>query len=179
MSSLMFQWKSKDFSFHSCQSDMCSDVSYPLSCIWYLLDGSSPIKLPCLNLTQIPADVADMEWDLWNMIICSVSSFQGNFRERESQNCWVCKKPLRSSSPACPRPPINHIPMSVNYLQGRWLNHFSGWPVPMLYNAPREEMFPNIKPKVPWTQFEVIVLSLVTSQKRPNPTSLQPPFREL
>ncbi|KAK4819531.1 LOW QUALITY PROTEIN: hypothetical protein QYF61_006024 [Mycteria americana] len=65
--------------------------------------------------------------------------------------------------------------------QGWRLNHFPGQPVPMLGNPFSEVKFPNIQSKPPLAQFEAISsrLSLVTWEKRPTPTSLQPPFREL
>ena len=46
--------------------------------------------------------------------------------------------------------------MSFKYLQGRWLNHFPGQPVPMLDNPFGEEIFPNIQSKPPLAQPEAI-----------------------
>jgi len=48
-----------------------------------------------------------------------------------------------------PSPPPNHVSnrhiyTSFKYLQGWWLNHFRGQPVPMLDSPFREQIFPNI-----------------------------------
>ena len=75
-----------------------------------------------------------------------------------------------------PSPPLNHVPKhhiytSFKYLQGWWLNHFPGQPVPMLDNPFSEEFFPNIQSKPPWCNLRPfpLVLSLVTWEKRPDP----------
>ena len=52
--------------------------------------------------------------------------------------------------------PKHHTYTSFKYLQGWWLNHFSGQHVPMLDNPLSEEFFPNIQPKLPSVQLETI-----------------------
>jgi len=46
--------------------------------------------------------------------------------------------------------------MSFKYLQGWYLNHFPGQPLPKLDNYFSKEIFPNIQSKPPLMQFEVI-----------------------
>ena len=81
----------------------------------------------------------------------------------KSKNHLDWKRPLRSSSPTVnltlPSPPLNHFPKchistSFKYLQGWWLNHFPGQPVPMLDNPFREDIFPDIRSKPPLVQLE-------------------------
>ena len=72
----------------------------------------------------------------------------------ESQNHRLLgwKRRLRSSSPTIhPTPPclLKHIPkchtyMFFEYLQGWWLNHLPGQPVPMPEHPFSTEIFPNI-----------------------------------
>ncbi|KAK4825578.1 hypothetical protein QYF61_000577 [Mycteria americana] len=110
---------------------------------------------------------------------------QGGHRITESYRLEKTSKIIESNrKPTLPKPPLNHVPkhliqMSFKYFQGWQLNHFPGQPVPMLDNPFREEKFPNIQSKPPLVQLEAIslILSLVTWEKRPTPTSLQPPFR--
>lgn len=50
-----------------------------------------------------------------------------------------------------PSPPLTHVPRchsfaSFTSLQGWWLHHFPGQPVPLLGNLFGEEVFPNINP---------------------------------
>ena len=109
-------------------------------------------------------------------------------RITESENCLGWKRPLRSSSPtinlALPSPPLNHVPKRhvctcFKYLQGWWLHHFPGQPMPVLYSPFCEEIFHNLQSKPPLVHFEAFSPDLlpVTWEKRPTATSLQPPFR--
>ena len=74
----------------------------------------------------------------------------------ESQNPWITegwKRPLRSSSATTNPTPTclpNHIPKCRIYtffepLQGWWLHHCRGQPVPMLDHSFSKEIFPNIQ----------------------------------
>ncbi|KAK4818707.1 hypothetical protein QYF61_018686 [Mycteria americana] len=100
------------------------------------------------------------------------------------------KRPLRLSSPtvnlALPSPPLHHVPKhhiytSFKYLQGWGLHHFPGQPVPMLDNPFSEVKFPNIQSKPPLAQLEAISSHPITCYlgEETDPTSLQPPFRQL
>ncbi|KAK4810331.1 hypothetical protein QYF61_018273 [Mycteria americana] len=108
----------------------------------------------------------------------------------ESQNCIGWKRPLRSSSPTVnltlPRPPLHHVPKhliqtSFKYLQRWGLNHFPGQPVPMLDNPFSEVKSPHIQSKPPLAQLEAISSCPITCYlgEETDPTSLQPPFRQL
>ncbi|KAK4811465.1 hypothetical protein QYF61_010344 [Mycteria americana] len=111
----------------------------------------------------------------------------------ESQNhriVEVGKDLLRSLSPTVnlplPSPPLHHVPehliqTSFKYLQGWRLNHFTRQPVPMLDNPFSEEIFPNIQSKPPLAQLEAISSRPITCYlgEETDPTSRQPPFRQL
>ncbi|KAK4813151.1 LOW QUALITY PROTEIN: hypothetical protein QYF61_013116 [Mycteria americana] len=108
----------------------------------------------------------------------------------ESQNCIGWKRPLRSSSPTInltlPSPPLYHVPKHLiqtafKYLQGWRLNHFPGQPVPVLDNPFSEVKFPNIQSKPPLAQLGAISSCPIACYlgEETDPTSLQPPFRQL
>ena len=66
-----------------------------------------------------------------------------------------------------PSLPLNHVLKChiytvSKYLQGWWLHHFPGQPVPMLDHPLSEEIFPNIQPKPPLTQLEAIFSCPIT-----------------
>ena len=107
--------------------------------------------------------------------VFSVSSDQ-SYRIIQSQNHLGWKRPLTSSSPTInltlPSPSPNHVPKhhiytSFKYLQGWWLNHFPGQPVPMLDKPFSEEVFPNIQSKPPRHNLRPfsLVLLLATWEK--------------
>jgi len=74
------------------------------------------------------------------------------------------KRPLRPQSPTIhPTPPCLtnhilkcHIYIFFEHLQGWWLNHFPGQPVPMSDHSFSKEIFPKIYSKPPLTQLEAI-----------------------
>ena len=50
-----------------------------------------------------------------------------------------------------PTVPTDHVPqchihMALEHLQGQWLHHLPGQPVPLQHHSFWEEMFPNIQP---------------------------------
>ena len=90
-------------------------------------------------------------------------------------------KIIESNHHACP---LNHVLeylvyVLFEYLQGWWLNHFPGQPIPMSDNPLSKKIFPNIQPKSPLPQLEAISSCPISSHlsSRPAPTSLQSPFR--
>ena len=98
------------------------------------------------------------------------------------------KRPLRSSPTVNPSPPclLNHVLKCQIYtvfehLQGWWLHHFPGQPIPMLHNSFSKEIFLVSNLNLPWHNLRslTVVLSLVTLEKRLTPTSLHPPVRQL
>ncbi|KAK4821856.1 LOW QUALITY PROTEIN: hypothetical protein QYF61_004333 [Mycteria americana] len=100
------------------------------------------------------------------------------------------KRPLRSSSPTVnltlPSPPLHHVPKHLSqtafkYLQGWGLNPFPGQPVPTLDNPFSEGKFPNIQSKPPLAQLEAIASRPIACYlgEETDPTSRQPPFRQL
>ena len=69
---------------------------------------------------------------------------------------------------------LNHVPqhniqMFLEHLQGRWLHHLSGQPIPVPDHPFREVVFPNIQPESSLAQLEPfpLVLSLVTRRGWP------------
>ena len=74
------------------------------------------------------------------------------------------KRPLRSSSPTVdPTSPclLNHVPKChictfFEHLQGWWLHHCHGQPVPMPDHSFSKEICPNIQSKPPLMQLEAI-----------------------
>jgi len=46
--------------------------------------------------------------------------------------------------------------MFPEHLQGRWLHHLHGQPIPAPNHSFREEIFPNIQPEFPMAQLEAI-----------------------
>ncbi|KAK4809188.1 hypothetical protein QYF61_009385 [Mycteria americana] len=72
-------------------------------------------------------------------------------------------------------------PTAFKYLQGWGLNHFPGQPVPMLDNPFSEVKLPNIQSKPPLAQLEAISSGPMACDlgEETDPTSLQPPFRQL
>ena len=99
---------------------------------------------------------------------------------REWQNHLGWKRTSRSSSRTVnltwPSPPLNHVPKchtytSFKYLQGWWLNHFSGQLVPVPDNPFSEEISPNIQSKIPLVQLAAIFSCPVACywEKRPTP----------
>lgn len=82
--------------------------------------------------------------------------------------------------------PTNRVPWCcistfLEHLQGRWLNHLTGKPIPMYHHPFREEIFPNIQSELPLLQLKATTSHpiAVTWEKRQTPTSPQPPFRVL
>ena len=89
----------------------------------------------------------------------------------ESYNHLGWRRPWRSLSPTINLtlsiPPLNHVPKHHIYtafknLQGWWLHHFPGQPVPVLYNPFREDIFPNIKSTPPLVQVEAVSSQPIT-----------------
>jgi len=74
--------------------------------------------------------------------------------------------------------PQCHIHMALEHLQGQWLHHLYGQPVPLSCCSSWEEIIPNIQPEPPLAQLEPIPFHLVavTWEKRLSPTSPHPPF---
>ena len=66
-------------------------------------------------------------------------------------------------------PPLNHGPKHtqtvVKHIQGWWLNHLPGQPIPVLNNPFCKEVFPDIQPKPPLVQLEAISPHPVTCQQ--------------
>ena len=73
----------------------------------------------------------------------------------------------------------SHIHMTLEHIQGRWLHHLPGQPVPLPHRSYWEEILPNIQPEPHLMQLNTITSCpiTVTWEKRPTPTSLQPPFK--
>ena len=68
---------------------------------------------------------------------------------------------LTLPSPPLKRVPEHHSYASFKYLQGWWLNHCPGQPVPVPDHSFSKEIFPNIQSKPPLMQLEA-VLSRIT-----------------
>jgi len=88
-------------------------------------------------------------------------------------------KIIKSNYPNSNHPPLNHVPehhiqMVFKHIQGWWLNHLPGEPIPVFNNifliGPK--VFPDIQPKLTLVQFEAISPCPITSEKRPTPVSL-------
>lgn len=75
---------------------------------------------------------------------------------------------LTMPSPTLNCVPKHHIYTSFKYLQGCWLNHFLGQPIPILDNPLGEQIFPKFQSKS-WYNLRPLPLvpSLVTWEKRP------------
>jgi len=106
----------------------------------------------------------------------------------ESWNHFSWKNLLRLSSPTSnltlPSSALNYVSKrhtcaSFKYLEGWWLNYVPEKPVPMPNNPFGEEIFLISNLNLPWRNLRPfpLTLSLVTWEKRPKLTSLQPPFR--
>jgi len=69
--------------------------------------------------------------------------------------------------------------MFSEHLQGWWLNHLPGQPIPIPDHSFSKEIFPAIQSIPPPMQLEAIASRPVTSyrEQRPAPASLQPPFK--
>ena len=64
--------------------------------------------------------------------------------------------------------PLNHVPQHniqtlVEHLQGQWLHHLSGQPIPVPDHPFREAVFPNIQPEPSLVQLEAIYLRQAAS----------------
>ena len=53
--------------------------------------------------------------------------------------------------------------MFLEHLQGWWLHHLPGQPIPVPDLSLREELFPNIQPESPLVQLEAIPSSPIAS----------------
>jgi len=64
--------------------------------------------------------------------------------------------------------------MVFKHIQGWWLNHFPGEPIPVLYNLFYKEVFLISNLNLPWNNLRPfpLILSPVTSEKRPTPDDL-------
>jgi len=90
------------------------------------------------------------------------TSSQAKHRIIESLRLEKTSKTIQSNSQPIPTMPTNHVPQFhfcpfLEHLQGWWLHHLPGQPVPMPHHSCREEMFPNIQPE--------ILLSILSSSK--------------
>ena len=81
--------------------------------------------------------------------------------------------------------PLNHVPQChihtfLEHLQGQWLHHLPGQPIPIHHHSFSEEIFLHIQSELPVVQLEAIHSHPITAtqEKRPAPASLQSPFRE-
>ena len=108
----------------------------------------------------------------------------------ESQKCHDWKRPHDFTQSNCPtyqqyfplhRVPQYNIWMFLEHLQGWWLHHLPGQPIPVMDHSFGEEILPNIQPEPFLVQLEAVPScpAAVTWEKRPTPTSPQPPFRQL
>ena len=52
--------------------------------------------------------------------------------------------------------PQHNIQTLFEHLQGRWLHHFSGQPIPVPDHSFREVVFPNVQPETSLAQLEAI-----------------------
>jgi len=73
-----------------------------------------------------------------------------------------------------------HIHTVFEHLQGQWLHHLPGQPIPIHHHSFSEEIFLHIQSELPVVQLEAIHSHPITAtqEKRPAPASLQSPFRE-
>jgi len=93
-------------------------------------------------------------------------------------------KITKSTHQPTPPMPTDHVPQCListvpAHLEGWWLHHLPGQPVPMHHHSSWEEMFPNIQPEPPTVLFEAITSHSTTWEQRLNSTLPQPPVREL
>ena len=54
--------------------------------------------------------------------------------------------------------------MFLEHLQGQWLHHLSGQPIPVPDHPFKEVVFPNVQPDPSLAQFEAIPSGPITSQ---------------
>ena len=121
------------------------------------------MQLQALSLIQIACMAAG---SLDSCACLRIISVEKDFQEICE---WVCinhritgwNRPLNSSPTVPPTPPrlLNHIPKChiytfIEHLQGRWLSHLPGQPIPMSDHSFSKEIFPNIQSKSPLTQPE-------------------------
>ena len=94
----------------------------------------------------------------------SLTGMLEEVQESENHRIIGWKRPLRSLSPTIhPTPPFLlqsipkcHIYTFLKHLQGWWLSHFLGQPIPMPDHSFSKEIFPDIQSKCPLTQLEAI-----------------------
>ena len=56
--------------------------------------------------------------------------------------------------------------MFLEHLQGQWLDHLAGQPIPVPDHPFREVVFPNVQPEPSLAQLEAIPSSPITSHTR-------------
>jgi len=106
----------------------------------------------------------------------SISPFELNHRITESLRF---KKISEIIQPAISSPPpclLNHVPQChistfLKNLQGQWLHHLPGQPMPMVHYSFWEEVFPNILLEPFLVQLKAIIFHPITSYlgKEANP----------
>jgi len=67
--------------------------------------------------------------------------------------------------------------MFLEHLLGWWLHHLPGQSIPAPDHPFREEIAPNLQPESLLAQLEAIIASYMGYEA--DPTSSQPPFRQL
>ena len=97
--------------------------------------------------------------------LVSMLDFMLPFRIIQSFRLEKTFKIIESNHQPCP---LDHVLKCLvyalfEYLQGWWLNHFPGQPVPMPGNPFSKEIFPNIQSKPPLPPLEAISSHPVTS----------------
>ena len=105
---------------------------------------------------------------------CKINDFHKAELGFEVRRIIGWKRTVQSSNPTVnPTPPclLNHIPkchicMFFEHLQGWWLYHLPGQPIPMLDHSFSKDIFPNIQFKLPLTQLEVIASRPITCYSR-------------
>ncbi|KAK4815156.1 hypothetical protein QYF61_017597 [Mycteria americana] len=146
----------------------------------------------CMTCTERRVRVQPALELVHSLIQCSTAANDGLSQQNDHRiiESFKLEKTLISLSPtinlAQPSPPLSHVPKhhvytSFKYLQGWRLNHFPGQPVPMLDHPFSEVKFPHIQSKPPLAQLEAISSRPITCYlgEETDPTSLQPPFRQL
>ena len=94
----------------------------------------------------------------------------------ESLRLEKTSKIIQPNHQPIPTMPLSHFPQChihtvLEHLQGWWLYHLSGQPVPMYYQSFGEEIFPNIQPEPPLVQLKAITSYCITVTWKKRPTS--------
>lgn len=129
--------------------------------VWWTLETEdegfrNSLRNPSGGIWTVPVKVPHMDDCSSNPpTLKTPSSFYHHLVGKDLKDHWAQLLPNTAKASSVP---IYHTYMSFKCLQGWWLNHFTGQPVPALNEAFGKEIFSTIQSEPPLAQLEAFPL---------------------